>query len=458
MVTSIKYDVSDFVIYKIDSTYYCKDMATKSVATSHANIIHCIQYAATNGANKKIYLDSTIDGASISQVTFDNGTLITGPSSDKYYLGNAVTLIADASLTTSMFFTNKNCVTVENIFFQGQVGSGNSEGGFKCVDNKGCIVRNCEFFRFDGNAIEIAGGAHIISSNHMAGNIYGYGIDCRATDTIITYNNIATDSSSGKEGIYINNGSNLISHNNVFLCLTNGIMCDTGGDGNIIVDNISHDNVQNGIENVGSENVITGNMCFNNSLYGIRSRGALNCINSNTCYDNGQAGITLQTGNRFSVSGNFCKDNGTDPTTNWKCAGILAYSVSSALITNNLCSGASWGIYEYSCADDENYIFNNLLTENDDGGYGVNTTSLSHFKNNYGYTTESSGTALASNGDTIAHGLVSTPSVVFLHTSNATHMSGCSIKDSTNLTVHLCDSTGVTVAVNELIYWRAEVL
>jgi len=77
-------------------------------------------------------------------------------------------------------------------------------------------------------------------------------------------------------------------------------------------------------------------------------------------------------------------------------------------------------------------------------------------KDNPGYVTEKGGGTLVANGDTIAHGLVSTPVIVNLTVSDANHIVAVTAKDDTNITVGLKDSAGNNVNTAELVYWYAE--
>ena len=71
--------------------------------------------------------------------------------------------------------------------------------------------------------------------------------------------------------------------------------------------------------------------------------------------------------------------------------------------------------------------------------------------------TENSGTASVSDGDTIAHGLVSAPTYVNLTSSNADHIVSVTLIDDTNITIGLKDSAGNAVTSDETVYWEAEV-
>lgn len=76
-------------------------------------------------------------------------------------------------------------------------------------------------------------------------------------------------------------------------------------------------------------------------------------------------------------------------------------------------------------------------------------------KDNPGYVTENGGGTLVANGDTIAHGLVSTPVIVNLTVSDANHIVAVTTKDGTNITVGLKDNAGNSINTLELVYWYA---
>lgn len=69
--------------------------------------------------------------------------------------------------------------------------------------------------------------------------------------------------------------------------------------------------------------------------------------------------------------------------------------------------------------------------------------------------TENGGSSLVANGDTIAHGLVSTPIMVNLTNSDANHLVAVTATDDTNITVGLKDNAGNNVNTPELVYWYA---
>lgn len=74
-----------------------------------------------------------------------------------------------------------------------------------------------------------------------------------------------------------------------------------------------------------------------------------------------------------------------------------------------------------------------------------------------GLLSENHGVASKQNGSTIAHGLTATPTGVILTPSVAKRLASVTAKDATNITISLHDDTGAAIAVNENIYWAAEI-
>ncbi len=76
-------------------------------------------------------------------------------------------------------------------------------------------------------------------------------------------------------------------------------------------------------------------------------------------------------------------------------------------------------------------------------------------KDNPGYATENGGGTLVANGGTIAHELISTPVIVNLTVSDASHIAAVTATDDTNITIGLKDNAGNSVNTPEPVYWYA---
>lgn len=112
----------------------------------------------------------------------------------------------------------------------------------------------------------------------------------------------------------------------------------SGGESNMIADNILTGNGRYGISNMGSnKSTITGNVCNGNGSYGIYFNSGEHCaVTGNTCNGNNH-GINMSYGEFNTFTGNSCGGNET---------GIRVYSDHNNC-TGNVCCGNEIGIDVY---------------------------------------------------------------------------------------------------------------
>lgn len=218
-----------------------------------------------------------------------------------------------------------------------------------------------------------------------------------------------------------------------------GISLDaTGYDGVTISGNSVNNCVSDGIfiapsttPTNGVRFSITGNMVHGCGGNGIQANGDYGAITGNLVYDCDQSGsndglILLGNANWVTVSGNTCVDSN---------------------------GGAGVGIREVGTSNN-NVITSNLLK---DVGTGISKVGANTIvkDNNGEYVDHNWGVASVANGDTIAHGISGTPSMVNLTASAPNRIVTCS-RDGTNITVGLTQADGSTaIVVAEDVFWEA---
>jgi parallel beta-helix repeat protein len=149
-----------------------------------------------------------------------------------------------------------------------------------------------------------------------------------------------------------------------------GILASTGSN---IMDNIAHNNGFDGII-TGTGCRITGNSAYNNTRHGIWP-GAGCTVKDNSVYNNGTYGIYANSG--CTVIGNSAYSNdsiGIFASTDCSITGNTVYSnsydgisfSSGCLVTNN-CVGSHTGDPGIHARSDDNFIGQNLCTDNGTG-------------------------------------------------------------------------------------------
>ena len=239
-------------------------------------------------------------------------------------------------------------------------------------------------------------GIHVFTQsyfNTIVGNVVGYGNGSGAHGIYINgYQNTISDNIctnlGSAYGIYLNDASeNIVTANIVNGTSGKGIalVADASGtDYNNLVGNNFVNGSQDGIfiqSNGGAvyQNTISANVVKKSSRYGIYVLGATGTtytyITNNDISNNTSTGIRLEPGNFTYMTGNTIFGNG------------------------------GWGIHIVAVTSGNNYIKNNVITNNTSGAISnAGTATIIQF--NVGYVTENSGsTANCINGTWIPTGL-----------------------------------------------------
>ncbi|MHA1286991.1 MAG: right-handed parallel beta-helix repeat-containing protein [Candidatus Thorarchaeota archaeon] len=226
--------------------------------------------------------------------------------------------------------------------------------------------------------------------------------------------------------------------------------------------------------------IIQGNDVYNVGRYGIYVRyGDGVIVEGNSVYSSANRGIYIRDSNYVIVSDNYVTDS--------EDAGIAIYETSYVTVSNNLAEGgpSGYGGLTFYGNVANALVSNNIFTNNDSGilfhsSAIVDTTIIEannltgntyawrpmsgatlislRVRNNEGYTTENSGTATITSGNTsvdVTHGLADTPTRVQLTptTDTAGKRYWVSAKGSTTFTITIDSSHTADISFD----WRAEI-
>lgn len=347
--------------------------------------------------------------------------------------GNAIEVIGTPE-------SRKNNVTIEKIRLVGPnappttqvVGSGIL---FDYVDD--CSVHDCDVSGFGASGDE--GNIHIshCTAVHIMGNRLHLGVNGGITGTAV---GIGTGASGGPDadrcvfhgntcygnrddGLHGQLSAHMIFSNNI--CYSNGesgidLLGDTG---DTVIGNICYDNGHAGIE-VGNTasivlpdagHTILGNTCHGNKQSGIQFLGeADDCtITGNTCASNARDGIQIagtqeRSNKRLVVSSNSIYSNSRDGIR------LVNNAHENLIASNSIYENSGRGIYLVAdlTVPDRNVVVNNLVSSNKSSQVVYSTASNTIVRDNYGYITDSSGTATIEScctTITVEHGLDITP-------------------------------------------------
>jgi nitrous oxidase accessory protein NosD len=358
-------------------------------------------YAATGFADNILYV-SVCENVRIENLEVD------GVKSSQSYLG-------DNSKQHGIYITQSNNVLVDSVYVHDCVGSGIYLRGSSHL-NCNITIQNCEITKNGLVASPSRSGIHSyytdnvrILHNYFADNyrinlaIVGVSSADRVCDFIIEGNVLNGTIDSGTDSnflaFYANNGT--ISNNIVLNAKTSRTTAD-------------------GIRIESSNQwVITSNLVRNNLLgiYCNYNNVTNIIITSNIVIDNSDNGITLNNVNGALVTSNIVSNNG-------------GYAISMASYTSDVT------------------ISFNRFSNNIAGVYEKGAVSNTIIKDNQGYVTENSGSSTGTGAQqTVAHGLVGTPTIVILSNGNATaNPYQSAVADATNIYV--------TADSGETWYWQ----
>ena len=131
----------------------------------------------------------------------------------------------------------------------------------------------------------------------------------------------------------------------------------------------------------------------------------------------------------------------------------------NAVITNNIFNNnaASRWLTSFNGTTWSSFVIQDNVIVGPNNGILNVTFSNSILRRNVGYATENGGDASVSNGTTIAHGLVTTPTKVVLTSQSALpRIMSITAKGATTFTIGVLSTTGTAVS-NTRAYWYAEV-
>ena len=349
---------------------------------------------------------------------------------------------------------------------------GNNDIGLYIVDNHDLLISHTHIegnakqgIKYTGRSFDLTLTGCNVEDNLEEQII----IDTTGGAVKITGNSI--EGYPGKNNIVILNGNGISITGNQIDAGTRGIMARSGSSeiyGLVISGNsfqrqstsaitmgTTGDDIQNVaiVGNTISRELATDNSkgIFINSADGASIIG--NSIWSDGC------GLWFTNGTHLSIIGNVlkCENVGTSVS---ESSGLGLEDCDSVVCMGNVIQKESTtltrGIHLYQTVTNVQIAYNqisgattSIVIDNPDSTIDI--------LNNIGYTTENSGSATVSNGDTIAHGLASTPTYINLTTSNANHIASATSIDGTNITIGLKDNAGNLITDDETVYWEAEV-
>jgi len=260
----------------------------------------------------------------------------------------------------------------------------------------------------------------------------------------------------GTVGIQTGSGARIIN-NYIFGIKQAGITTGHGStliEGNEIVMSSTASDTSMGIVTWGA--TIRNNVVHNGAYGGIWAQGDYCRVVGNTVISGGKnnaytGGIVLMGGKYNFVSNNVVK-NGVPGSS---CILIRGNAEGHVIIGNSV-TGCTHGIREIlSEGYGNNLITNNIVMNNTNNiiAPGVNT----ELHENIGHTTENGGVTPVSNGQSIPHGLVDTPSYYVITPTVPNRVVAVISADSTHLTISLTNTDGNPVTSPEDISWYAEV-
>jgi hypothetical protein len=420
------------------------------------------KYATTvklkNGANVTVLYSGNLSNAIVSDLTIDgNRANQTAGTSDGISFGVC-------SNITIFNVVVKNCRT-RGIAFDN-------------VDDSlitACQVSSCGSIAAGSLAsIEVKNGSDRV---RIIGNTvdtpFWHGIGCGGTGCVVA-NNVVRKTGD-QEAICIATSSStdtLVQGNYCFSSMTGGNCIDIGDSVNCTIEANVCVGGRTGIDwdsattvDRGNRNSIVGNICHGCAIYGIAAAGAnvagngldATIVGNMVSFCGG--GIALD-----SIQNGVIAHNTVKNSLNGGSSGILLASTNKAssglVVSGNRCYDDQGTKTQANGIKTQGSCTNNTFIGNDVNGnltIGMSLVGTNIVRYNTGYVTENNGVASKQNASTIAHGLAATPTKVILTPSVAKRLASVTAKDATNLTISLHDDTGAAIAVNENIYWAAEV-
>ena len=306
--------------------------------------------------NEQVKLNN-ISGNNVSLVTF-KGTNSNGTNS--LITGNGA-LANNGCISIS----NSSYIKMDSLYIK--YSGGNFVVGIKITNSSHLLIVNNTIISNSANGLHILGtsGTNIIQNNFIAYN---------NADAIFFETQINNSVISNR--IYHNNGEGIkidIIAFPMVLIIGNEINNNAGGgislfrSHNTIVGNKIHNNANQGIlcDFGGQLNIITGNLVYSNGGIGIAlnnstSLSYTNMLIGNQIYNNNSAGLQINSfGN--NVRGNQIYNNSTD--------GLQIFSSGNYFTTNFIHNNSQAGIYTVSPGGN-NVIINNQIYSNHTDGIG----------------------------------------------------------------------------------------
>ncbi len=441
-------EAASYIIFTDGTNVYAKNGTTGKIQFS-GDATTVIQ-SVLNATGNILFLEGTFN---LSKITIKSNTTIRG-------LGDKTILILKNNSNNRFITNNAPIGRDQNIVLRDMYIDGNKDGQLSI--GAGDQFGNAGSIHFENvSNIEVS-GIHIV-------NAWATGVELINVNNFRVFNNLVENSADDGIGInYISmNGTvygNIIKYAGVGKSYgtPNGIELQDGATNNVVSTNVIIGSISNGIEisnHTGgpatTDNIISGNTFLDNnySIYiGINNNN--NLIIGNNVKKSKYYGISVASKDNL-ISGNLISDNGA--ALSWGRMGIAMYGGNNTIIDNKIgnyeTANQQYGIYIYAGVNN-NIIKNNIFTKNTISSiYNITTSTI---KTNEGYITENKNSTSITNGGTIAHGLVTTPTswFVFPQTVNIT---ASATANSTHLNVNLIYINGTSVTSPINVTWQAEV-
>jgi len=398
------------------------------------------------GANSPIFYAATSDVLSnitIRRLTLNpNSTGNPGYSMDAIYLGTTTTPVG-----------NKTNIIIENIQIT------DARIGISISGGRGVWIKDCDINVLSQgvNLIDTYDGYVLNNKITGSGSAPGQGIWLYQYERFVVANNVMTGLGYG---LRVSNVTFLrVEGNDIYGVTTNSNIDINTVKSADIVGNILHDNPSyDGICFDGVSRINFSNNIVYNTKRGIVVGGTKNIISSNILRNNDN-GIKAYNVTSTTIIGNEIVDNTGDGISFYNDSG--ASGIEDILITNNqILDNGGKGIYLQT-----SWVANSIVDTvirgntilNNTGGAIINEGTNTNIQHNQGYTTENSGTATITAGNTsidVTHGLAGTPTRVYLTptTDTAGRRYWVSAKGSSTFTITIDSSHTADISFD----WKAE--
>jgi parallel beta-helix repeat protein len=270
------------------------------------------------------------------------------------------------------------------------------ELGFVLLNTTGVVLQGFTVQGFGRAQIRIQGGSgNTVRNNVTTGAVVNDGIQVTSSSANVVEQN--TSHGNLQDGIFIGRitdipfeaaSDNIIRHNETFNNRF-GINLNGSGPGNVIFGNRAHDNTQRGIVNLNLShgNEITYNHVFANGLTAIPGVAGVG------------VGINVANSSLVSVRNNRAEGNGA--------SGITLTTAANNVVTHNLSDGNAASGVQLNAATGS-VVENNLLVRNLDGVRMFNNAAANNIQSNHVWRSGRDGirAEATSGNNTIARNIV----------------------------------------------------